>query len=58
MKLQKHFSRKVKGKEYSKWVVVLPPKMVEKLKWKEGEELESEIFHGGLIILPKKVKSD
>jgi antitoxin component of MazEF toxin-antitoxin module len=57
VKLQKHFSRKFKGKEYSKWVVVIPPEMIRKLAWKEGEELEPEIFHSRLILLPKKFKA-
>lgn len=56
MRLQKHFARKVKGKEYSKWVIVIPPNVVEDLSWKEGEELEAKIFHGGLILLPKRLK--
>lgn len=56
MKLQKHFSRKFKGKEYSKWVIVIPPEKVKELEWKEGEKLEPQIFHGGLILLPKKIE--
>lgn len=56
MRLQKHYARTVKGKDYSKWVVVIPPKMIEDLGWKEGEELEPKTFHGGLILLPKKLK--
>lgn len=56
MRLQKHFSRKFKGKDYSKWVVVVPPEKVKGLGWKEGEELESKVFHGGLILIPKKLR--
>lgn len=56
MRLQKHFSRKFKGKDYSKWVVVISPDKVKQLGWKEGEELNAEIFHGGLILVPKKFK--
>lgn len=56
MKLQKHFSRRLKGKDYSKWVIVIPPEKIKELEWKEGEEIESEIFHGGLILIPKKLK--
>lgn len=50
MKLQKHLSRKAKGKTYFKWVVVLPSKKIEKLGWEEGEELRAEASKGNLII--------
>lgn len=56
MRLQKQLSRKFKGKDYSKWIVVIPPEKINELNWKEGEELEPEIFHGGLILIPKKLK--
>lgn len=39
MKLQKQRTREVKGKEYFRWTVVIPPNEVESLGWKEGEEL-------------------
>jgi bifunctional DNA-binding transcriptional regulator/antitoxin component of YhaV-PrlF toxin-antitoxin module len=50
MKLQKQLSRKVKNKEYVKWVIVLPSKLVKKLKWKEGQEIEVEIKKKKLIL--------
>jgi len=56
MRLQKHFARTVKGKDYSKWVVVIPPEKIKELNWKEGEELEPKIFHSGLILFPKRLK--
>ena len=40
MKLQKQLSRKVGTTEYAKFVVTIPPKEIEKLGWKEGQELE------------------
>jgi bifunctional DNA-binding transcriptional regulator/antitoxin component of YhaV-PrlF toxin-antitoxin module len=40
MKLQKQISRKVGKQEYSKYAIVLPSKDVEKLGWKQGQELE------------------
>jgi len=55
MKLQKRLSRKFKEKEYSKWVVVIPPNKVKELNWKEGEELEPKIWHGKLILFSKKM---
>ncbi len=27
-----------RGKEYPKWLVVIPPKVIEELGWKEGDE--------------------
>ncbi len=40
MRLQKQKTREVKGKEYFRWTVVIPPDEVEQLGWKEGEELK------------------
>lgn len=54
MQLQKQLSRKHKDKEYPKYTVVIPPKEIEKLGWKEGDELEPEIKDSKLIIKPKK----
>lgn len=50
MKLQKQLSRKVGNKEYPKWVVIVPPKQIDALGWKEGEYLESEVNNQELII--------
>lgn len=50
MYLQKQLSKKIGDKEYSKYVIVIPPKIVEKLGWKSGEELEAEVKKGKLII--------
>jgi len=43
VRLQRQLNRRAKGKEYSKWLVVIPPDMVEKLGWREGEELELDV---------------
>jgi bifunctional DNA-binding transcriptional regulator/antitoxin component of YhaV-PrlF toxin-antitoxin module len=53
MRLQKHVSRKVEDKEYAKYVVVLPAESVEKLGWKEGQELENYV-QGKKLILRQK----
>ncbi len=50
MKLQKQLSRKVGDVEYAKWVLVIPPKMIEELKWKEGQELKVEIKENKLVV--------
>ena len=54
MKLQKQLSRKVGDTEYAKWVLVIPPKVIEELKWQEGQELKTEINEGKLIIKKDK----
>jgi len=54
MRLQKQLSRKVGNKEYAKWVAVIPPKIVEEAKLKEGEELEVKVKDGKLVIEKKK----
>ena len=51
MKLQKQISRKVGEVEYAKWVLVIPPNIVEELKWKEGQELEAEIKENRLVVM-------
>lgn len=61
MKLQKHLASVVKGKEYCKWVIIIPSSQVKKLKWREGIELESKVKGTKLIIErqinpPKKPK--
>jgi len=50
MRLQKHASRKTGNKEYAKWVVVLPQEEIEKLGWKEGEELRAEAKEDSLSL--------
>ncbi len=50
MRLQRHLTRKLKGKEYAKWILTVPPEEVEKLKWKEGEILNTEITTEGLLV--------
>ncbi len=53
MRLQKHLNRKVEDKEYTKYVVIIPPEHIEKLGWEEGQELEPEVKGKKLLISPK-----
>lgn len=53
MKLQKQLSRRFSGKEYPKWVIVLPPTLVEKLGWKEGYDLEADVRGTDLRLRPQ-----
>jgi hypothetical protein len=57
MRLQKQKTREVKGKEYFRWTVVIPPKEVESLGWTEGTELESKTEKDKLSLKPVKFKS-
>lgn len=57
MKLQKRLNRKVGRKEYSKWVIVIPPEDIEQLQWKDGQELIGEITKDGFVIRLHKGKS-
>ena len=50
MRLQKQVNRVVEDKEYSKYVIIVPPEDVGKLEWKEGEELSHEVKEQTLII--------
>jgi len=50
MKLQSQSSRKYKGKEYRKFWIVLPNKIIEKLGWKTGAELEAETEDNHLVV--------
>ena len=50
MKLQKHLSQKIKGKQYVKWIVSLPPATIEKTGWKEGQKLKAEVANGNIIL--------
>lgn len=53
MKLQEQLSRKVGSKRYSKFVITIPPKEIEKLGWKSGNELNFLITDKKLILKKK-----
>lgn len=50
MRLIKQHGRKYGDKDYFKYILVVPNKLIEKLKWKGGEDLEAEIKDNKLII--------
>ena len=50
MHLQKQLNRVVDGKEYGKYLLVIPPETVQELDWKEGEELDHEVKDQTLLI--------
>ncbi len=54
MKLQKVRAREYKGKPIYKYMIVIPPKDIEKLGWKEGMELEgTAIKNKGYFLIVK-----
>lgn len=54
MRLLSQTSRKYKDKEYRKFWVVLPNKLINLLGWETGQELKPEAKGGKLIILKEK----
>jgi bifunctional DNA-binding transcriptional regulator/antitoxin component of YhaV-PrlF toxin-antitoxin module len=58
MRLQKQVNRIVEDKEYSKYVIVVPPEEIERLQWREGEELTHEVKEQTLIIRKAKPPSE
>lgn len=51
MQLQKQLSRKLEKKKYFRYTVVIPPKTVKELGWKQGDRLDPKIENGGLVIV-------
>lgn len=54
MKLQKQLSRKVGNIIYPKYLVVIPPKVVKRVGWKEGTELDADVKERKIILKPKQ----
>ncbi|MBI2549860.1 AbrB/MazE/SpoVT family DNA-binding domain-containing protein [Candidatus Woesearchaeota archaeon] len=50
MRLLSQKSREYKGKDYHKFWIVIPNKLIEKLGWKQGDELEAEEKNDKLVI--------
>lgn len=55
--MQKRLNRKIGDKEYSKWQVVIPPDTIEKLGWKEGEDLVEEVNANTLHLKPRTARA-
>lgn len=58
MQLQKRLNRIIGDKEYSKWQVVIPPDTIEKLGWKEGQDLMEVIDGKKLTLEPNRENKD
>jgi len=50
MRLLSQISREYKGKNYKKFWIVIPNKLIEKLGWKTGEDLEGKVKNDKLVI--------
>lgn len=56
MKLQKVRAREYKGKTIYKWIIVIPPKDIEELGWREGMELEGSVVKdNGYFLFENKI---
>lgn len=54
MKLQDKINRRVGNKEYRRWYINLSKGEIDELKWIKGQELESKINNGKLILKPSE----
>ncbi|MEK6853054.1 MAG: hypothetical protein AABX64_00020 [Nanoarchaeota archaeon] len=50
MRLIRQKGREYEGKEYFKYILVVPNKVIKKLGWKGGEDLEANIKEKKLIV--------
>ena len=50
MRLISQISREYKGTKYEKFWIVIPSKIVKKLGWKTGTELNADLKYGKLVI--------
>lgn len=53
MKLVANKSDEYNGKTYYKYIITIPSKNIKELKWNGGEELETEVRNGELVIKKK-----
>ena len=54
MKLQKVKAREYKEKPIYKYIIVIPPKDIEELDWKEGDELDGIVIRDKGYFLIKR----
>ena len=52
MKLHKVVNREYRGKTYFRWILMVPPKVVGELGWREGEEIAMEVRGRTLKVQP------
>ncbi|MGI0055073.1 MAG: hypothetical protein ACREEC_14805 [Thermoplasmata archaeon] len=52
MKLHKVVNREYRGKTYFRWILMVPPKVVGELGWREGETIAMEVRGRALKVHP------
>jgi antitoxin component of MazEF toxin-antitoxin module len=52
MRLRKVVNRVYHGTVYYRWIVSVPPRDVRALGWVDGQELETHVRGGTLVLLP------
>jgi hypothetical protein len=52
VKLHKVVNREYRGKTYYRWILMVPPKVVGELGWREGEEIAMEVRGRALKVEP------
>ncbi len=52
MKLHKVVNREYHGKTYFRWILMVPPKVVGELGWRDGEEIAMEVRGRALKVQP------
>lgn len=50
MRLLSQISREYKDQKYEKFWIVIPSKLIDKLGWKKGQDLEAEVKGDKLVI--------
>ena len=50
MQIQKQLGKKVGNKIYPKYVIVIPPEIIEESGLKEGEKLKAEVKNGEIRV--------
>ena len=50
MQIQSTVSRKIGKKEYKKYWVVIPPKVMKELGWKKGDKVDPLVINKKLLI--------
>ena len=57
MQIQLQISRRIGNKEYEKFMIVVAPKIIRELKWKQGDKLDPRVEEGELRIKLKNANT-
>ena len=49
-------NRIIGNKEYSKWIVQIPPEQIEQVGWSVGDEIEAVVKHHEILLKLTKKK--